>query len=247
LPLIFGVFTAVAECAPTSFREFGCTIDIPAGWQADSAIADEIMLFRENEPETEILIRRFPLEKNYQLHNEAELVEALKGLYSELGMNAEDQSRINYQLREDRAVFNLEFVESDPNFTEMMRKYIEGIIVREEGDGQTMYLMMVRAPMARFDQIRPDALTVFSSFVITIPLSSVLFPRESQFGLVMLFIVIALMAFFFVRNRRIQRSRNPLGKSSANFWRCPSCGLANHIEHDRCNRCGSERLTQHTP
>jgi len=230
-----------------TFGSFGCTVDIPEGWDIDSALADEIVLYDPNDQLIEILIKKYPLDKNYQIQNEQELVDAITGLYSEFGVEVEEISELNYLLKEDRALFRVEFVEENLQHGQLIRKYIEGIIVREEGKGQILYLLSAFAPLSAYDRVSKSARQVFDSFTITVPLAESFFPHQSNLALIMLFVVFVLMAFFYVRNRKIQSSRHPLGRKSANHWRCESCGLVNHIDSHTCNRCGAENLTQYTP
>jgi len=236
-----------AEAKEYNFETFGCRVDIPDGWDIDSALADEVVMYDVSDRLIEILFRKYPLDKNYQIKNEQELVDAISGLYREFGVDVRDINGLNYKLKGDRAVFNLEYVEEDRQNDLLVRKYIEGIIVRSERNGQILYLLSASAPLSEFDRVGQIARQVFGSFEITVPLDDTLFQKQSSLALIMLFLVLVLMGFFYIRNRKIQRSRHPLGRISANHWRCKSCGLVNHIDSHTCNRCGAENITQYTP
>lgn len=249
--ILIGIFLAMlaapAEGKEYTFESFGCTVDLPDGWDIDSALTDEVVLYDPNVQLVEILLKKYPLDKNYQIKNEQELVDAISGLYGEFGVKVQDIGGLNYKLKEDRAVFSVEYVEENRDHGLLVRKYIEGIIVRADGNGQILFLLSASAPLSEFDRVVQTARQVFGSFKITLALDDTLFQKQSSLALIMLFLVMVLMAFFYIRNRKIQSSRHPLGRVSANHWRCKSCGLVNHIESRTCNRCGAENVTQYTP
>lgn len=246
--VVLSLFIFVAGHAEVhTFPEFGGTIDIPDGWDIDSSLADEIVLYRPDDRLVEILFKRYPLDQDYQLTNEAETREAISGLYEEFGVDPIEPSEIPLVIKKDRVVFSVEYVEEDIDFNELMRRYVEGIIVRLKNGGQVLYLLSLKSPLSKFEGIQQEALTMFGSFMITTPVADNLFETDSPLGMLMLFIAVALMIFFFVRNRRIQRSRNPLGRNSEHFWRCRSCGLVNRTDHRTCNRCGAENAAANTP
>ena len=107
---------------------------------------------------------------------------------------------------------------------------------------QIFFLIRGYIPEGVDNSIAADLKTMTASFDITLPMAKTLFPTKSGYGLLILFFAIMLMAFFYLRNRRVQSSKNPLGRDSEFFWRCPDCQLANHVDHNKCQRCGSERI-----
>ncbi len=242
------LLAAVSMLAGThTIDSFGCRLDISEDWTADTSLGEEIALYNEKFPRAVILLQRYSLEKERQINSEEALRQAIVGLYKELGALTSDSADIQYVLENHRAWFDLEFVEEDPDTAILIRKYIKGMVVREKGDGQTLYLLNIEMPLEDYESDYAAWETLADSWVVTAEIEDYLFPRESNWGLFMLFIVMSLMLFFYARNRRIQKSANPLSRESRNFWRCPNCHLVNHIEHHTCTRCGAENVVQYTP
>ena len=107
-------------------------------------------------------------------------------------------------------------------------------------------MLQAEAPDRIYDEVNGDITAMMKSLEITSRLSDALFPKGVDYGYFLLFLVLVALAFFFVRNRKIQRSRNPLGRNSQHYWRCPTCQLVNHVDSQSCQRCGTERVLQKT-
>jgi hypothetical protein len=222
-------------------KQYGFFIVAPPGWRIDTSTADQIVLVDLVNDSIYASIKKYKIEDDKQIASEDDLIQAIAGLYRNLGMEIKDLGAIKYALTESEAVFEIEFDSFDSNGILTHRKYLKGTIGRSKDEGQLLYLMIAVAPKEFYDAALPKFRMIAKSFHITAELSSSLFPKHGAFKYLMIFIILVLSVFFFTRNRRVQKSPNPLGRDSVSFWRCDKCGRMNHIETKFCHRCGNER------
>jgi hypothetical protein len=226
------------------YSRMDITFSPPSGWTVDSSLSDKIVFKSLHYTASSMGIIKYKLERDKQIRSAEDLLEAIRGLYDELGFKILSPDDINCLVYDDRAIFMVEFfVEKGENKSPMHRFY-KGYIIRRENDGQFLYLIYAESPANEYRAVKSDLMSLIRTFDINMPTEENLFIRNNDARLLFVFIILGLMAFFFVRNRRIQRSRNPLGRDSNNFWRCPSCQRVNHIDHDICQRCGAHRPIQ---
>lgn len=218
-----------------------CTFSYPEGWFPDTTLAHRVTLINETNGNITISIGRYGIESSNHIKSGAELYEAISGLYEDLGINIEKDREITYSLHGGRADFEIEYRQYEPPEDTYYQKYLRGSVVRTVSDDQLFYLIIAQAPEEKYSSVQPAFKTIINSFVINENLAERLYVGRDFLPYLLILLIMALTVFFFARNRRIQKSRHPLGKDSSSFWRCPKCGLANHIELMYCNRCGEER------
>jgi len=220
----------------------GCAFELPSGWSVDSSIMDILIIKDELSDSADITVAKYYLERDSQINSEEALVEAIAGLYQEIGIKSANRGTIGYSIDGATAVFVAEFKSHDVQTDIIRHNKLKGVLARLASDKQALYLITASAAPDIFEKIRPRIDTLMNSFTITAPLADELYSRRSFMPYLMILLVIALTALFYSRNRRVQKSRNPLGKDSGSFWRCASCGLVNHIDSNNCNRCGREKI-----
>ncbi len=242
MALIFFICPAVGQ--ETALRQVdgpGFYINLSPGWIPVKSSDMEMIIRHEAGEDIRLSILRFEIDKNNRLSSRYNILEAIKGLYRQLGMDSTTCNNINLALEEDRAFFRTIYREaylSDSNYVNVM---LNGLIIRSRDEAQIFFLLRGYLPEYVDLVTTAELESIMNSFTITMPISDSLFPTGSGYGLIILFFAVALMAFFYMRNRKVQKSRNPLGGDSQYFWRCPDCRLANHIEHNKCQRCGADR------
>jgi hypothetical protein len=242
LVVLFFICPAVGE--ETAVRQVdgpGFSINLPPGWIPVKSSEMEMIIQHEANKDTRLSILRFEIDKNNRLESRYDILEAIKGLYRQLGFDSIACENINLALAEDLAFFQTDYREADLSDSDRVNISLNGLIVRSQEEVQIFFLLRGYIPDDIDQAVAADLEDIMKSFTITLPISDSLFPTGSRYGLIILFFALALMAFFYMRNRKVQKSRNPLGGDSQFFWRCPDCRLANHIEHNRCQRCGAER------
>ena len=225
----------------------GFFVVVPSGWGIDTSAANEAVLVDSSNNSIYVSIRKYRIEEDKQIGSEHDLLQAISGLYRNLGIKVDSLNQINYTVSDGKAVFETEFGGYDAVGRTTHRKYLKGTICRNKDNGQTLYLMIAAAPKDYYDIASPQFKIVAKSFHITDEILPNLYPKPNFTKFLLIFIVIALCIFFFTRNRKIQRSHHPLGRDSASFWRCIACGRANHIDVRFCHRCGVERPVANLP
>ncbi len=221
----------------------GYGTSLPDGWIPVESSSMEMTIRKSNDPSARLSILQYEIAEEIRLTSRYDILEAIDGLYQQLGIGEIPYEDINLTLGEDRASFYIDYIERIKSDSDTVKVSIKGIIVRTEDNRQIFYLMRGYITSKSDKSVSADLNDMINSFEITIPLSDSLFPKKSGYGYIILFIVIALMAFFYLRNKKVQNSKNPLGGDSKYFWRCPACQLANHVDNNTCQRCGAERLT----
>ncbi len=221
----------------------GCLVVILPGWNIDTSIADEITITNIEKGGIFVSIKRYAIAPANQIGSEDDLEIAISGLYSKLGINLPSDQKPKFAVRNGRAEFEADFMSRDANAIIRDHKYLKGTITRLNKDGQVLYLIIAASPIEVFADVYPQIQLIINSFHITGEMAPDLYVKSSSglYKYFLLGIIIALCVFFFTRNRRIQRSSNPLGADSGNFWRCIACGRVNHIDSRFCHRCGAER------
>lgn len=226
-----------------AFDDRGFSLAVPDGWEIVNSSPDEVVIRMRENRDVSLSVIRFEIADENRLGSELDIHEAVAGLYSELGIAPESFENVDLSLGENRTTFGIEYVAGDSTTAVGMRVNLKGIIVRSSEGPQIFFLLRGYTPVNMAERPSPGPADIIASFKVTMPLADSLFPKSSNYGYFFLFFVILLMAFFYARNRKIQKSRNPLGGDSRYFWRCSSCQLANHIENHVCQRCGAERTT----
>lgn len=246
LPVILSIFLLGPESLSQPVVGPQCRLDIPDGWSADDIIEDEMSIRNNEYNSARLLIRRYELDKGNQIGSESGLRQAIHGLYRQLGIHQVTEDEIDFTIDGNRAEFGREYTNMGHNDTCLMHYNLKGILVRRGDLRQVFYLLQAEAPDRIFDKVSADITTMMKSLEITSKLSDDLFPKGVDYGYFLLMLVMAALVFFFVKNRKIQRSRNPLGRNSQHYWRCPTCQLVNHVDSQSCQRCGTERVLEKT-
>ncbi len=218
-----------------------CSFSYPEGWLPDTTLDHRITLTNITDERISISIGRYGIESNNHIKSGAQLYEAIGGLYEDLGINIEKDREIIYSLHGGRADFEIEYRQYEPPEEQYFQKHLKGSVIRTASGNQLFYLIIAQAPEEKYKSVQPAFRTIINSFVINEKLAERLYVGRDLLPYLLIFLIMALTAFFFARNRRIQKSRHPLGKDSSSFWRCIKCGRANHIELLYCSRCGEER------
>ncbi len=243
----YAFFAVVMAVTPVSgienyiSKEYGFFIVAPSGWGIDTGAANEVVLIDSSNNSIYVSIRKYRIEDDKQISSEHELQLAISGLYRNLGIKIDSPNQINYVVSEGKAVFETEFSGYDAVGKATIRKYLKGTVCRTDNEGQMLYLIIAAAPTDYYALAYPQFKIVINSFHIIGEIQANFYPRPNITKYLLIFIVLVLSVFFFTRNRRVQRSKHPLGNDSSSFWRCPDCGRVNHIEVKFCHRCGTER------
>jgi len=248
--IIFGLFFAgffyLSAGATYSPDEMGCTFMKPPEWKIDYHSDAAILLSDSVNEDTRIEIYKYILDTDHQIGSEAELVEAVHGLYEEIGIDVDTDAEIVCTIADSLVYFETDFIDSSSE-VETYHVIIRGILGRVEGGGQILFLIKAVTPQESYELSRGDINLLLYSFRFNDPLEDDFFVRTKVTPYLMIFMIILLTVFFYVRNRRIQQSNNPLGRSSGNYWRCPKCRLVNHIDSLSCQRCGWKSQKAHSP
>ena len=221
----------------------GFGTSLPVGGVPVESSSMEMTIRKSDDPGARLSILQYEIAEENRLTSRYDILEAIGGLYQQLGVGEIPYEDINLTLGEDRASFYIDYIERIKSDSDTVKVSLKGIIVRTGDNRQIFYLLRGYETTLSDKSVAAGLNDMINSFDITIPLSDSLFPKKFGYGYVFLFIAIALMAFFYIRNKKVQNSKNPLGKDSKFFWRCPACQLANHVDNNTCQRCGSERLT----
>lgn len=220
----------------------GYGTSLPDGWIPVESSPMEMIIKKSDDPGARLSILRYEIDQENLLTSRWNILEAIDGLYQQLGVGEIPYLDINFTLGEDRASFYIDYIENINSDRDTTKVSLKGIIIRTADNRQIFYLLRGYKTSLSDESVSVDLENMMSSFEITIPLSDSLFPKSPGYGYIYLFIVIVLMGFFYYRNKKVQGSKNPLGGDSKYFWRCPTCQLANHVDKGICQRCGAERL-----
>jgi len=247
----FLIFLISAPLAGQDFANrhadgIGYGTDLPDGWVPVESSPMEMIIRKSDNHNARLSILQYGIEEDNRLNSRFDILEAIDGLYQQLGVGEIPYEDINLTLGEDRATFDHNYIENIKLGSDTVWVMLKGIIIRTEDDRQIFYLMRGYNTTLSDKSVKADLNEMINSFNITIPLSENLFPQKKGYGYIFLFIFIVLMAFFYFRNKKVQSSRNPLGGDSKYFWRCHDCQLANHIDNKTCQRCGSDRFIDET-
>jgi hypothetical protein len=224
-----------------SSREFGGCFVVPDGWDIDSSYYDQIILTYRQNADIALTIKRYILERENRVGSDEQLAAAITGLYKDLNVDVSGGDAAEYSIKRGVASFHKSWTEFEKSEQVLYEKYLTGYLGRLIDGNQVLYLIIAEAPKDRYEQIFPQFLLVANSFQIVRDLMKGLYPGGGFSTYVLVLVLFLLAVFFFARNRRVQKSRNPLGRDSSSFWRCRSCGRVNHTENSHCNRCGRER------
>jgi hypothetical protein len=227
-------------------EKLGCFIVVPPGWNIDTSLANELILTDQTNSSVYVSIKKYPIEPDNQIGSKDDLRTAIMGLYTKLGMQNVEKEKIQFTIASGKADFETTYDGFDSSGEFPCRKLLKGIIGRKSDNGQVLYLLIAAAPGDLYKQAFPMFKVISGSLHITDKLSENLFPGPNILKYLLIFIVIVLTLFFFSRNRRIQKSVNPLGADSGSFWRCSACGRVNHIDSRFCKRCGEGRTVIHS-
>ncbi len=225
----------------------GIHFDYPSDWEIIADTGGEVIVSSDKDRTAVVVFTRYYLEQNTQIGNDDDLREALAGLYTLMEVPFEDESEIDFVRGENMISFSADYARRNPDTGIEESRRIKGFLVRSVDDGQVLYFSQARLPANASKRLQNKVKAVMTTFHITEPIDEQVYPAQSEGVAMYVLLVMALTAFFYARNRRIQRSKNPLGRDSSNFWRCPLCRRVNHIDHDTCRRCGTCRPNVHSP
>ncbi|UCD18498.1 MAG: hypothetical protein JSV44_06210 [Candidatus Zixiibacteriota bacterium] len=243
--LIAACLTIAAGAAVAEVYEsfnLGFRFEYPAGWIYSATGDNEVLFSKDDGDSVAVTVTRYILEEGFQIGSEDELYVAIAGLYSAMGMPPVDPEEVTYRKADAMIVFEKRYNQSAASGRMQYEKIVKGVLCRVPDVGQTLYLIQTRVPFESAVLYRSDINQTVSSFRITLDLADDVFPADNASKYLYILIILLLTAFFFARNRRVQRSKNPLGRDSSSFWRCRTCSRVNHIEHPHCQRCGAERV-----
>ena len=220
-----------------------CSFELPSEWTTQQASPNILVINTGLGDSVEISISFFELDSDSPIRSEKALTEAIAGLYNDIGIKSATPDMIRYAAEGGTASFKAEYNKMLEETGTVIRTGLRGIVCQTASGEQVLYLIVVMAPPEMFEIIKARTGLLMDSFQINETLAEDFFPRKNLSPYIFLLLVLALTVFFFIRNRRVQKSRNPLGKDSGSFWRCSLCGRANHIDNETCGRCGTARPT----
>ncbi|MBN2227323.1 MAG: hypothetical protein JW763_08155 [candidate division Zixibacteria bacterium] len=252
LRLLFISFLAMVSSGPLALEEYqsagsGIHFEYPTGWDIVADTGGEVIISSDKDRTAVIVFTRYFLEQATQIGNDNELREALAGLYTLMEVPFDDESEIEFVRGENMISFAADYTRRNPDTGIEEARHIKGFLVRTADDGQVLYFTQARLPINASKRLQNKAKAVLTTFRITEPIDENVYPAQREGVAMYVLLVMALTAFFYARNRRIQRSKNPLGRDSAYFWRCPLCRRVNHVDHDTCRRCGTSRPNVQSP
>ncbi|MEW6015234.1 MAG: zinc ribbon domain-containing protein [Candidatus Zixiibacteriota bacterium] len=255
---LFIILTAAFAAAPVAAQvddnagnifsdKLQCFLAAPPGWFVDTSRSDEIIISESPQSPIFISVKRYFIEDGNQISSEDDLRQAISGLYRKMGVPLAIDSIPKYQLDLGKAHFETDFTALAIDGRTKLRKYVSGTIVRLTDGRQALYLLIAEAPSDIYYHIFPSFLMSIRSFHITATTAPKVLFSAGIFKYFLIGLLVMLTIFFFARNRRVQKSFNPLGADSHNFWRCASCGRVNHNDVHFCNRCGAARVIINAP
>jgi len=240
--IIFAAGASADTTADTyTVSGMGCVFELPDGWLIDTTLPDMLLMKRSVDDSAEIIISRYRISESNLIRSADDLKTAIAGLYAEVGITDVNREIVDYAVHGGSASFGTEFNLYDAATGTTLYYKLFGLIGRLESNGQVLYLTIASAPPGEFETLRSQVHNLMNSLDFSDKLAAEFYPRRFISPLIMILMILALSVLFYTRNRRIQKSRNPLGKDSRGFWRCSSCGRVNHTGSNRCGRCGKER------
>lgn len=231
---------AHSENQPTaSFH--GMQFRLPSGWSVETIDDNQISVLTNSLDRPEVTIRRFNPPGDRQIKSHDEMIVAVKGLYSDMGILPETDVTLEYHDENRIVSFEKTCVITKTGDDKSHFLMLKCLFCNTKKSGQTLYLINYNDHRKPDENLVANLDYLFQSASITEPLEDDLYPSDGGLNYLYVLILLALAAFFFARNRRIQNSFNPLGRNSEHFWRCPSCRMINHNDSGQCRRCGTPR------
>jgi hypothetical protein len=242
--LIFCLLMVNLATAETSFygsKRLGCSFEYPSNWSIDSIVSGRLIIHNEEVPNANIVISRYSIGADNQIRSEADLREAIEGLYKDIGVPESIYENIEYSVNEGIAEFAISYRLPYMESHGVIDKHVKGMVIQNTNGVQLFYLILAELPA----NLNSSVFHPFvNSFMITESMAPKLYIERSIVPYLQILLILALIVFFFARNRRIQKSRHPLGRDSSSYWRCNKCGKINHVEFNKCNRCGENRINR---
>jgi hypothetical protein len=242
--LILILFSGSPATANQNFvsDEIAASFDIPQGWAITDLGSNQVILAHDSLSGVGIMISRNPIAPENAIGSIEDMETALLGFFRDIDIQNYAGDSLAYTLQADRAEFELMYRgNSQNNSAPDIINILKGIIIRARDGRQWFYLFQASAPEQYQNHLIAGLETVANSFKVKFLSAPRLYRRNTLTPHLLILLILALTAFFYTRNRRIQKSRNPLGLDSGSFWRCVACGKVNHIELSRCRRCGHDR------
>jgi len=244
--LLSVLLLAVSVNSKTGFYHspsLNCSFEYPLEWQIDTSQANSIVI-KENDAINIKIIKHY-LGDDEIMRSESDLYEGITGLYNDLGIVINEDDDINYQVFDGYAEFDINFIKVVKD--DYVRNYLKGIVLNNINNQQIFYFMIAESPKDDFGTATVNFDIVLESFRFEDVISDNLYIPKSILPYLEVLLILALAAFFYARNRRVQKSKNPLGADSGSHWRCPNCRKVNHVEFPTCSRCGYERDKETSP
>ena len=238
---------AAQESANVKSDRMQCFLVAPVGWVIDTSRSDEIIVSESPRSPIFISLKRYELEDDNRIGSEQDLSQAIVGLYRKMGVPLRDDSLPSFEILAGKAHFQADYSTFSVDGKTRLRRLVDGTIVRLADGEQTLFLFVAEAPADLYYMVFPNFLLTVRSFQVTASTNPKVFASAGAFKYFLILLLIGLTIFFFARNRRVQRSFNPLGADSNNFWRCASCGRVNHNDIHYCHRCGAQRVIINAP
>jgi hypothetical protein len=233
--------TAADESVFFSGR-LGASFEIPEGWRIDTTEINRIDLRNDDYPGATISIIKNLIAPEQTIRSADDLETAVLGFYRDLEIREPSEDSLILSVKTNRAEFVISYMEIPmADRAPMVVNSLKGIIIRARDGRQYFYLMTCSTPDIYRAEVSTGFNHLIASFGITHPQAARLYPRNDMSPYLLILLILALTAFFYARNRRVQKSRHPLGLDSGSFWRCTACGKVNHAELNRCRRCGNVR------
>lgn len=231
----------LAETGEFSSQYLKISFQYPPHWQLDTSSMGRIIITDTSESPGSVTIRRYLINDDEKMISAEDLYNAIAGLYDKLGIPDVTNQELTYTIDGGRADFDINFRQYNENEKRHYQKYLKGTVIKSLTGNQVFYMILAQAPQYRYDELLDDFNLIINSFAINEPIADNLYVSRDIMPYLQILLILALVIFFFARNRRIQKSRNPLGRDSATFWRCPYCRKVNHVELVQCSRCGQSR------
>ncbi len=236
---IIAATTVAGDLTTTTFHEM--RLQTPSDWTVEQVSDDQLAIRGNATYRSDVLIARFTSDKIGRLVSDEDLRASIKNLYISLGMDSSGTVTLKYLDNRHMVTFDTTFAILKIEGHNAFYIKIKGLFFNSPESGQVLFLMHYK-DSGPFDSVTTaDLDTIFKSARIVGPFADSLYPPDHSLNYLYVLLLLMLAAFFFMRNRRIQNSRNPLGRNSEHFWRCPECRLINHNENAQCRRCGAVR------
>ena len=236
---LFVIFAAAGDLTTTTFHEL--RLQTPSDWTVEQISDDQLAIRGNVSYRSDVLIARFTSDKIGRLGSDEDLRASIKNLYISLGMDSSGTVTLKYLDNRHVVAFDTTFAILKIEGHNAFYIKIKGLFFNSPESGQVLFLMHYK-DSGPFDSVTTaDLETIFNSAGIVGPFGDSLYPSDHSLNYLYVLLLLMLAAFFFMRNRRIQNSRNPLGRNSEHFWRCSECRMINHNDNAQCRRCGAVR------